>query len=151
MNFLTDVCKCSLCMFSRSEFQVLELHLSPRVHSHTELKESSLSLLSMWWFSFPCPIYWGGSHCIFLAAFSKNLLAVDAWGYFCNFYSIGQCVWFYANTYIVLAVNGCVICPEIMYCGFSMFVPFLQIALLICGLLCFPVSFRIVFLVLWRQ
>lgn len=50
--------------------------------------------------------------------------------------------------YIVLAVNGCVICPEIMYCGFSMFVLMIQIALLICGLLCFRVNFSIVFLVL---
>lgn len=50
--------------------------------------------------------------------------------------------------YIVLAVNCCVICPEIMFCGFSMFVLFLQIALLICGLWYFRMIFRIVFLVL---
>lgn len=72
---------------------------------------------------FPHPIYWRGFHCIFLAAFLKNLLAVDTWDYFCTFYPIGQCVWFCANTvlfWLLIAVSHVLIsCVVVSPCLFS--------------------------------
>ena len=91
------------------------------------------------------PLYISGS--LFKESVGHRRMGVS----FANFLFHWSMCLLLCQYYIVLAVNGCVICPEIMYCGFFMFVLFLHIALLICGLLCFRVNFRIVFLVLWRK
>lgn len=151
MNFLTDVCKYCLCMFwslsSRSYIYI----------PHLEFVLTQSERSQVWAFSL-----YGDS--VFPVPFTEEAFIVHFWQPFFKESSGYRCVGLFllflfhwsvclalCQNYIVLVVNGCVICPEIMYCGFSMFVLFLQIALLICVLLCFLVNFRIVFLVLWRK
>lgn len=129
-NFLTDVCKYSLYMFCKSEFRVFYWHLSSTVWFYTDWEES------VWAFSLcgdslspshllkRLPLYISGS-------LLKESVGCRCMGLVLQFLSHWSMCLVLCQYCIVLAVNSCVTCLDIMCCGFSMFILLLPIALFI--------------------